>query len=152
MSEKKVVYFKDLNLSKSFPGKIVTLYIAKYPNYGEDMEIDSSMDDFFISKEAALNNLLKDIDVSTLMNDVSWREKPVSFITIELNKKKLNSQPLLSEAGLIYPPNPVDSFTMSLKDKDYKINVEDSRILDIAIEVDPETQIRRIKNVTFIDE
>lgn len=142
-----------INEIEGFPkellkGKTVSLYKAYlFENSEDEMNINTSIDLLAISKEAALEQMMNDIPLESTWNDLLtklWDRETISFAVIKLDKADLLKKDIVDE-GDVFFENGVLSIT--LKDKQYKIDVEDNYCDNITIEDDEKTLRKKVTKV-----
>ena len=128
--------------------KTVPLYKAfLFTDSEEEMKINTSIDLLAISKEAALEVLVNESPIEDILSN-TLTGKVVSFAVIKLDKDDLLTKDLV-DAGDVFFENGVLSVT--LKDKKFKIDVEDHILKDLVISIDENTHRKICTETELID-
>lgn len=133
--------FNDLDIPKEYKKKKkVTLYKAFILKDGDEMKVNTDIDILSLSHEAAILILI----TSLRLEDISsLKGKLINFAVLEFTIDELNNTNLIDN-GEMYCQD--SSFSITLKDKSYKVDVEDRLIEDIVIEI-KENEIMEIKEM-----
>ena len=136
---------------KSFPKEL--LKKKKVPLYkafiihdvGTKMEVNSSIDILSITKEAAIASLVNELPLEEALN---IKGEIVTFAIFKVHKDDFVNKPTI-DGGDIFFKN--DRLSITLKDKQFDVDVEDLRIDDITIDIDEKTEYRICSNIKLID-
>ncbi len=135
----------DIDLPKDFiKKKKMKFYKAFILKDGEEMDVNINCDIFSISYEGA---------VQYLINSMSYEEardlenKTINFAIFTFNSSDLIGKPLLDDDSEPFVKD--DSISLTLKNKVYKINVEDKTILELDITFNPTNEIKTISKIVF---
>ena len=137
-----------INEIKGFPkellkGKTIPLYKAYFFADSEDeMKINTSIDLLSISKEAAVEQLVNELPMQDVVDGIyatTILNHVVSFAVIKLDKADLLTKDVIDD-GDVFFENGV--LSISLRDKLYKVDVEDNILESITIKIDDKTEKR----------
>ena len=109
------------------------------------MNVNCDIDVLAISKEAAVASLINELPLEEA-NDI--RGKVISFAIFKLLKEDFVTKPVV-DAGDIFFEN--DILSITLRHKIYEIDVCDTRIDEVTIDIDPRTEYRICSNIKLID-
>lgn len=133
----------DLDLSKDIlKKKNIRLYKAFKLKEDDEMVINPAVDILSLSHEAAIQFMINDMSLEEaqgLENEI------INFAVIEFKTDYLLPLSLLENDDDVYFNN--DSLSISIRDKIYKISVEDKLVKEIDVEIDPKNEIKSIKNI-----
>ena len=137
---------EDLDIPKEYKKKKkIMLYKAFLLKDGEEMKICTDIDILSFTHDAAILFMITSLNI----DDASLlKGKTINFAAFEFQNDELTKKELVDE-GEVYCQDL--SLSLTLKDKLYKINVEDRLIEDIDIEINPKNEIKQIKSLKLID-
>jgi len=120
--------------------KIIKMYKAYILKDGQTMNISTDLDLLSFTHEAAVCFAISLLDVG----DISLlKGKTINFAVFDLPIEVLDMK--VVDEGEVY--NQDLTISITLKDKTFSIDVEDMLIEDIKIEVDTNTEIKKVKSV-----
>ena len=114
-------------------------------NPDDVMNINSNIDILSITQEAAVASLVNELPLDEA-NEL--KGKVISFAIIKLQKDDLLTKDIVDE-GEPYFEN--DHLSITLKDKIFKIDVEDKLIDELDITVDEKTEYRICTNIKLVN-
>jgi hypothetical protein len=122
--------FNDLDIPKEYKKKKkVTLYKAFILKDGDEMKVNTDIDILSLTHEASILVLI----TSLRLEDISsLKGKLINFAILEFTNDGLNNTDLIDNGDLYYQDL---SFSITLKDKVYNVDVEDKLIEDIVIDI-----------------
>ena len=133
--------FNDLDIPKEYKKmKKIKLYKAFILKDGDEMRVNVDIEILSLNYEAAILILI----TSLRLEDISLlKGKLINFATMEFTLEELNKKDLI-DVGEMYCQDL--SFSITLKDKLYTVDVEDKLIEDIVIEIG-ENEIKVVKEM-----
>lgn len=143
----------DLGLPKDIlKKKKFRLYKAYVLKDGDEMDVSVDFDVYGLSHISAAKHLLSNMDNNDLMEFINKtppintiNPQLISFLVMTFDTEDILHTPLLSSEGDVYYKDDVLSYT--LRDKQYKISVEDRLVRDIEIDINPANEIKTITNI-----
>lgn len=140
---------KDILKKKKF--RLYKAYILKD---GDEMNVQADIDIYGLDFISATKYLLSNMDINQLMelsfmdND-KQRSNPtlISFLILTFDTEDIINKPLLlTDSDIYYKDN---NLSVSIRDKPYKISVQDKYCKDVKIEINPENEIKTITNLVL---
>lgn len=138
---------------KNFPKallkkKCIPLYKAFiFEDSDQEMNINKNIDVLSLTKEAALETLINEMPMMDVVDHV-FEQKTVSFAIIKLDTEDFVKKDVVDH-GDVYFEND-KSLSITLKDKIFKIDVEDYLIENIVIDIDHTTEKRVCKDIKLV--
>ena len=138
---------------KNFPKallkkKYIPLYKAFiFEDSDQEMNINKNIDVLSLTKEAALETLINEMPMMDVVDHV-FEQKTVSFAIIKLDTEDFVKKDVVDH-GDVYFEND-KSLSITLKDKIFKIDVEDYLIENIVIDIDHTTEKRVCKDIKLV--
>lgn len=133
----------DLDLSKEIlKKKNIRLYKAFKLKEDDEMIINPAVDVLSLSHEAAIQYMINDMSLEEAQG---LANETINFAVIVFKTDYLLPLSLLENDDDVYFNN--DSLSISIRDKIYKISVEDKVVKEIEVEINPKNEIKSIKNI-----
>lgn len=110
-------------------------------NPDDAMHINTSVDILSITMNAAIISLINE---KRIVDPSEIKGRIISFAIFEINRYELEKKDIVDE-GDVYFKN--ENISITLKDKQYDIRVEDYILDDITIDIDPTTEYRICSNI-----
>lgn len=135
----------DVDLPKEFiKRKKLKFYKAFILKDGEEMDVNVNCDIFSISYESAIQYFINSMSYEEAK---SLEHKTINFAIFTFNSCDLLGKSLLEDDDDPYAKD--DSLSLTLKNKIYKIDVEDKTILELDITFNPTNEIKTISKIVF---
>lgn len=135
----------DVDLPKEFiKRKKLKFYKAFILKDGEEMDVNVNCDIFSISYESAIQYFINSMSYEEAK---SLEHKTINFAIFTFNSCDLLGKSLLENDDDPYAKD--DSLSLTLKNKIYKIDVEDKTILELDITFNPTNEIKTISKIVF---
>lgn len=125
--------------------KKINLYKAFILNDGDRMSVNSNIDIFGLSYEAAVQYMLFSL---TPTESADLNKKEIAFCIFVIDRSYLDMHPLVDE-GDVYYDN--ENISITLKGKPYKFDVETKIIDSINIETNDKNEIKLITDIKFME-
>jgi hypothetical protein len=133
--------YNDLDIPKEFKKKKkIKLYKAFILKDGDEMKVNTDIEILSLAHEAAILVLISSLRIEDIS---SLKGKLINFAILEFSSEELQSKDLI-DVGEMYCQDL--SFSITLKDKLYTVDVEDKLIEDILIEIG-ENEIKVVKEM-----
>lgn len=134
----------DLDIPKEYKkGKKIYLYKAFILKDGDEMNIGTDIDILSFTHEAAIQFMMTSLTTEEVE---VLKGKTVNFTVFEFSSSELLDKELI-DSGEVYCQDL--SISVTLKNKIYKISVEDRLIEDIEVEINPKNEIKTIKSINL---
>lgn len=134
------------NIPKEYKKKKkLALYKAFILKDGDEMRVGTDFDILSLTHESAILFMMTSLNIE---DATTLKGKVINFAVFEFSTDELMTKELV-DIGEVYCQDL--SISITLKDKLYKINVEDRLIEDIVVEVNPKNEIKEIKLLTLVD-
>lgn len=132
----------------------VTLYRAYVMKDGEEMQLPTDGELFFLTKEKAFENLINREDILTPLDQFITGNggigPMITFLNIIFDVKTNKDKELMPGFDGGYNEES-GSIQIALNNLAYDLDVEDMRVVDLTTVTKPETEIIRVKKLTLED-